>query len=151
MTHRVSYEEQIRIEEMPFNQRVIQMFKMFPTNPPYFEELYRSVRYGKRGIRVSFSDDDIYVIDVYVEGLGTLKKHWEDAELEESKIYRFSFCAGEDYSEGVRSDTFQKEASDIFCERALPFMLSYGYDKRRIPLIIHDFPEFAKYALEYSR
>jgi len=151
VTRRVHYEEQIKIEEMPFKDRVLLMFKMFPAHVAYFEELYRSVRYGKKGIKVSFSCEDIYVIDVYIEGLGTLKKYWEEAELDESKIYRFSFCVGEDYGPGVSSEPFEKEASDIFCERALSFMLSYGHDKRQLPLLINVFPEFAKFALGYVR
>jgi hypothetical protein len=145
----IPHEELIRIDSMPFKERVLLMFKMFPGSQAYFEELYLSVQYGRKGIKVSYCAEDIYVIDVYVEGLGTLKKHWEEAELDESRIYRFSFCAGEDYGPGVHSGPFNKEKSDIFCERALSFMLSYGHNKRQVPLILHDFPEFAKFALEY--
>lgn len=141
----IPHEILLKIEGMSYVDKVIDLFKIFPGNQRYFEDLLLSVCNAKRGINVSCISSEIYLVEVYVTGMGTLKKHWEM----DDQVFQFSFCVGDDYGEGILSEPFNKKDSDIFCERALPFMLSYGHNKQDIPLLINDFPEFSKYALEY--
>jgi hypothetical protein len=80
----------------------------------------------------------------------SFRKHWERDTYSEKRIYRFSFGTGDLLSTNIVSRVFEKGTSDIFCDRVLPFILSHGENRKNIPLIMHDFPEFAKFALDYN-
>jgi hypothetical protein len=149
MSRIINHEDLLKIDAMSYEDKVMFMFQIFPKNILYFEELYRSAQYGQNGVQLHYCIDHIYYVEFYTIGLGSLKKYWEKDEITDEYIYRFVFCEGDEYSDGAQSDPFNKVNSDIFCKRALPFMMSYGQNKQDLPLIIHDFPEFAKYALEY--
>jgi hypothetical protein len=150
MSKIINHEELLKIDAMSYEDKVTTMFQIFPKNFGYFEELYRSVQYDKKDIQLIYCVEHIFYVEIYVLGLGSLKKYWEKNEITDEYIYRFAFCEGDEYGGGVQSDSFDKMSSDIFCRRALPFMMSYGRLKKDIPLIIHDFPEFAKFALGYT-
>jgi hypothetical protein len=150
MSRIINHEELLEIDAMSYEDKVHTMFQVFPKSTLYFEELYRSAQYGKKNITLQYCTDHIYYIEIYIIGLGSLKKYWEKNEITDEYIYRFTFCEGDEYGTGIQSEPFNKIDSDIICKRALPFFMSYGRIKEDIPLIIHDLPEFAKYALEYT-
>lgn len=150
------YNELLKIERMSFEKRIILMFQMYPKNQPYFEELYRSVAFAKSNIKVSYSFSDVYNVSIYVIGLGTFRKHWEEEDFSDKRIFTFSFIKEEDIHWSptksdfeVRSKSFNKEESNIICARALPFMVSCGQKKRSLPLLMQDFPDFAGFALSF--
>lgn len=137
------------IDEMTLDEKVIMLFKLFPKNQSYSEDVIESLPIiNKYGIQVIASYQHTYYIDVYVKGLGSFKKHWGVDSLTDGYIYRFSFAEGDHTEIQETSGGFGKEASDKICDRALPFMLSGGEHRRGIPLLLHDFPEFAKFALK---
>jgi hypothetical protein len=150
MSRIINHNELLKIDAMSYENKVITMFQIFPKKLAYFTELFRSARYEMNSIKLTFCTEYIHFIEIYIIGFGSLRKYWEKEEITDEYIYRFSFCEGDDYGEGEQSEPFNKEKSDIFCKRALPFMLSYGKLKKEIPLIIHDFPEYAKFALGYE-
>lgn len=150
MGERLKHTEILRLEDMPFESKVIMLFKMFPRNQSYAEQVQELLRYQKNRVEINCSYSEIYFIEIHVSKLGSFKKIWEEDPLTEEKIYRFSYSVGDEYIDKVVSKELNKAQSDLFCERALPFMLSHGYDRRKIPLLINDFPEFANFALEYS-
>lgn len=140
----------IAIEEMPYEEKVIQLFKIFPTDTLYASDLLDSIqRVHKKGINFYSIAESYYSLDMYVDGLGSFKKLWGINVIRDVREYSFSFYIGDSVTKGLDSDSFSKEESNILCERALPFMVSYGHNKDGIPLIIHDFPKFAKFALGY--
>jgi len=143
----MSYKLKLKIASMSYTTKIVTLFKIFPKQTPYFMELVRSIEFEKKGVNFKYAFVGVYFVEMYVEGLGSLRKYWEEDEFDDTLIYRFTFNPGDEYGHGEKSPPFDKESSDLFCDRCLPFMISKG--KTGIPLIIHDFPEYARYALEY--
>jgi hypothetical protein len=142
------YTEQLKIEAMPYGQKVLKMFQHFPKIDAYFITLYMSSQYKKEGIHLTYCSSEIYFVEIDVTGLGRLRKIWEEIE-DNFFAALFSFCTPEDFTPRIEAGPFNKEESDKICKRLLPFMISQGANKEDIPLIINDFPDFAKFALEY--
>lgn len=148
----MKYTELLKMEEMSFEEKVMDLFMRFPFNQSYSEELYKSIQSNhKRGIQITSFHMNIYWVEIYVENLGTFKKHYDrDSDKGVNNLYRISFAEKDDHGTGTMSDPFLKDDVDRVCKNSLPFMLSQGNDKRLIPLLINDFPFFARYALEYQ-
>ncbi len=144
--------ELLKINRMPFDKKVFLLFKDFPKRQYVLEEIIKTLpRSSRYGITITASFEYSYNICIFVEGLGSFRKHWEEDMVTDKRLYKFSYSEGEDLGVDKSSESFGKEESDKICERALPFMLSKGKNRKHIPLIIHDFPEFAKFALEYPQ
>jgi hypothetical protein len=144
--------ELLKINKMTFEKKVLLLFKDFPKKQYVLEEIIKTLpRSSKYGITITASFEYSYYISIYVEGLGSFRKNWEEDIVTDKRTYTFSYSEGDDLSVGKGIFSFGKEESDKICERALPFMLSKGKNRKLIPLIIHDFPEFAKFALEYPK
>lgn len=144
-------DELLQLYDMTFDEKVIMLFKMFPKKQSYIEEVIESFPLiNKAGMNISVSHEYVYYISLYVHGLCCFKKYWETAAYTDKKIYRFSYNTGDELTSDIASSEFDKDSSDILCDRVLPFILSRGVNRKSIPLIVHDFPEFAKFALEFN-
>lgn len=148
MTDVLKYTEQLKIEAMSYGQRVLKMFQHFPKVDAYFQTLYRSVRYGKPGISFCFSNDTIRFVEIDTGWVGRLRRSYEEVE-DGFFVHIFSFYVSEGIAPSMETGAFLKDQADKMCESLLPFMVSYGDNRVNIPLLVNDFPEFAKFALEY--
>lgn len=143
--------ELLQLHDMSFEEKVIMLFKLFPKKQSYTEEVLASLPLlNSLGMNLTVSHEYSYYIDLYVSDMCSFRKHWERDDYSDKRIYRFSYGTGDALVPNIMSRVFDKKSSDIFCDRVLPFILSHGEDRKYIPLIVHDFPEFAKFALEYN-
>jgi hypothetical protein len=153
----LKYGELMKIEAMSYEDRVIKMFQTYPRNLNYLNELSRSIEFAKKGTKIYYTDSEVFYISAYVEKLGTFRKYWEQADFSNERIFVFSFTPEEEMQwsieridKEIRSRTCNKQDSDLICERALPFMLSYGKKRRLIPLLLRDFPDYVEYAMSFT-
>ena len=102
-------------------------------------EYYVNIEYPTRGSHILTLKD----IGTYRRSVGIFKKHIGSTG---SHLFSFSPDGGKTF---IHSETVSKMISDSICERVIPFLTSCGTDKSTIPLLIHDFPEYASYALNY--
>lgn len=145
-------DELLQLYDMTFDEKVIMLFKMFPKKQSYIEEVIESFPLlHERGIKISSSFDFTYYIEIDTKGLCSFRKYWERDDYTDKRIHRFSYCVEEgDITMHHMSPVFDKASSDLLCDRALPYMLSCGENLRDIPLIMHDFPDFATFALKHA-
>lgn len=144
-------EEILNIYGMSTIDRAILLFQSFPGKLTYFEEVFETLRNARRGVNFHYIAENAYAVEIYTKGLGTFRMHWEEINIvTEENGYRFSFSILDRLGNSFISKGFDKAKADILSSRVVPFMLSKGNCKKDIPLIIHDFPEFAKYALEFT-
>lgn len=143
--------ELLQLYDMSYEETVISIFKLFPKKQSYTEEVIKALpSLSKVGYQISVSHEYSYYIDIFISGMCSFRKHWEREDYSDKRIYRFSFGTGDALASNTISRVFEKDTSDIFCDRVLPFIFSRGENRKSIPLIMHDFPEFAKFALDYN-
>ena len=144
-------EKILELYDIPVMDRAILLFQSFPGKMTYFEEIFETLKNIQKGIFFSYTAENIYVVEIYTVGIGTFRMYWEEIDLITKQVgYRFSFSLLDETTKMFTSPGYEKVDADIISSRALPFMVSKGHYKESIPLIIHDFPEFAKFALEYT-
>ncbi len=143
--------ELMQLHDMTFEEKVIMLFKLFPKKQSYTEEVIESLPLvNSAGMNISVSHEYTYYIDLFVNGMCSFRKHWDRDDYSDKRIYRFSYGTGDALVANIMSPIFDKDSADTLCDRVLPFILSRGANRKSIPLIVHDFPEFAKFALEYN-
>lgn len=126
---------------------VIVMFKIFHQDMGNFRTLFDALSSDKdQGIVFNYHYNHSNFLDMHVGGVGLLRLHY-DMDLKKC-ILTFK----KDNSNLTREfekifDT--KIDLDQVCENILPFLISKGTDKRKIPLILNIYPSFAKFALEF--
>jgi len=124
--------------------KVLYTFLNFPESHNFLIKSQEDLGLRTAGFKLDYRfSTSASLVSLSIENIGTFEKYWEVV----SKSYIYAFNVGE-YTTAF-SNRFNKEESDIFCRRALPFMLSYGKDKSTIPLLINDFPDFARFAIRY--
>jgi hypothetical protein len=140
----------LALDEMPDETKIIKLFQYFPFKEYLSEELYKLVEHFNLKIKIEHQLYPVYFIEISVVNLGTIRKSYnkEDAPFE----YIFMFVAWDESPayRTVNSSLMNKTLSDVVCSRIIPFMVSQGRNKKDIPLLIHDFSEFAKFAMKYK-
>lgn len=147
MGETLNYKEQLKIANMTYIDKAIKLFRYFPKEDAYFHALFNSLQYSRKYIRFSYSTYGNITLDVDVPNIGILRKHLDDTE-EGVSLFSISFHRNSN-TDFIKTENLNRNDADLVCERALPFLLSNGNNKIGIPLLVNDFPEFAKFALEY--
>ena len=128
-----------------YEEKVILMFKSFPKDKEEYILLFEDLRsIQQEGVMFYYWDNYSRYIDIFVGGVGIFRKR-----LNLDNEYNFVFCI-DNSNKCLSVEKVSMGKADELCERFIPFMLSHGHDRRKIPLLINDFHEFAKFALEYT-
>lgn len=137
---------------MPLEEKLIELFNLFPRQSAYYDDLLDSIHIPlEKGLKVSvFNEHGVYWVEAYLTGFGTLKKHCDvNSDTGFKWVYSLSFSPGESTNHANELGPLKKDECEEICKKALPFLASFGMDKKLIPLLINDYPEFANRALEY--
>lgn len=127
---------------------VITMFKVFNGDMDRFKELFDILSKDKfNGILFHYHRNHSTYLDMHVGGVGILTLHYDLTDMR----CIFSFKKDNDHlSPEVNKDIYTKMDMDTIIDNIIPFMVSKGGDRRRIPLLLNIFPEIVKFALEFT-
>lgn len=140
----------LKIDEMSLEEKILELFKIFPRQNQYYDDLLQSIRIPRgKGLSISSFHQGIYWLEIYLEGFGTFKKHWEIDTDGYKGVYSVSFSPGESTKSANELGPLELDKCNKICEKVISFMSSYGKDKKLIPLLVNDYPAFAKFALEF--
>lgn len=126
---------------------VIMMFKIFHQDMGKFRILFDMISSDKdKGIVYNYHYNYSNFLDMHVGGVGLLRLHY-DIDLKKCNL---TFKRDNRNLDPEFEKVFNTKMDlDMVCEKILPFLVSKGADKIKIPLVMRDYPSFAKFALEF--
>jgi len=142
----------IRLLDLSFQDIVKSLFEIFPFQRESFDILLSGIENVRpKGFYCNFRfgfDDPIY-LELWVEGIGSFTKCYNDEFS--PKSYQYSFesyeLASNDMRNAEETEHLEKEETTQIEPVVLEFMLSSGRVVTDVPLLVNSFPGFAKYAL----
>lgn len=145
MGQKLDPDKRLQISYMAYNKKVLKAFQLFPFESSYNNELYQSLLNDhKKGYGIVLIRTELSSLELQVHGLWSIRKTC----IKDDDSFYLSFF---DYKteDDIISENFSYTSSGFLCDNVLPFVLSKGRDRTRIPLIINYFRSFARYALSY--
>lgn len=132
---------------LTYTEYVIMMFKIFHQDMGNFKKLFEILSSDKdKGIVYSYHNCHTNFLDMHVGGVGLLRLHYHMDEKNCEFIFKKD---NNNLDPDIKKIIYTKMDLDMVCESILPFLISKGTDKRKIPLILNIYPSFAKFALEF--
>lgn len=147
MAKRLDSQKRLQIFYMPYNKKVIELFKNFPADSFYVEELYEALLSERRiGTKVILIRGKICSVELQIYNFASIRKVCLESNKNEFFISYYDYSIERE----ITSKNFIGEKINGLCDYIFPFIFTCGKDKRYIPLLLNDFSSFARYALEYA-
>lgn len=125
-------------------------FMAFPKDRELVKELCASLySHKKYGFNIYYSFDESKFIELYIEKFGGIRKEYDFTDCPER--FQLNFYEGDSYDKGIRTEPLTEKEANNMCKIIVPFFLSDGKKRDKVPLLINDFPEFANFALRYEQ
>jgi len=132
---------------MSYSKKVIELFKNFPTDSSYVKELYEGLLSERKvGTNIILVRGRISFVELQIFNFASIRKVYPNELIREFYISFYDYSLEKE----IISESFSKEEINIIFDYIFPFILTRGKDRIHIPLLLKDFPSFARYALEYN-
>jgi hypothetical protein len=147
MAKKLDYQKRLQIFYMPYKRKLIELFKNFPSDNSYVKELSEALLSERKiGTNIVQVRGKISYVELQVFKFASIRKVCAECSIDDFFITFFDYSTEKE----IISENFPGEKINALCGYILPFILTCGKDKKYIPLLINDFPSFARYALAYT-